>query len=229
MIKIRSDEKRKDGRVPRLSFSSLSLYEFCPYAYYMRNILNLPEENVSRQMKRGKRVHEKLQGYATNEGQNKETLAHSNQLSFVETPFYLDCNLNITVKAEKAVFVGIPDYVRVYPEQSTIRIVDWKTGKSSGDVMQLYTYALPYKQMYNPTTVVGSFVYLDKKRDYIKDTVITDFHIDLARTRIIRIAQMIYESTFERTPSWVKCNRLCNYKISCMETMLKPRQKKGVL
>lgn len=172
------------------SFSSISTFIRCPLSYKIKYIKGLQGE-VTEAMERGKRIHEEVQMGKTNTEQAKfarnvykktgkgyYNIADITQIStnFAEMKLgiklvdnqFVTCDFD----AKECYYRGIADLVILYYKKNAdltikidkIEIIDWKTGKSSGNRQQLISYAYMLDKMVDCKEITCKFVYLDKEK-----------------------------------------------------------------
>ena len=224
------------------SFSSIQTFLRCPKAYENRYILKMKQE-PSFAMKRGSDIHEEISSNKEETEQalyakkfykrtdKNEYVNLANPGECVQNLF--ECHFGIKRKEDKefefckfddesCFFRGVADLVTLYYKKTIenpiievekIKIIDWKTGKSSGDRKQLLSYALCLYYMLDVEKIEAQFVYLDQERES-KKYFFNKEDIESIEKEIKRDIEIIQNtSSFEARENWT-CNG-CNHKKNC--------------
>lgn len=196
------------------SYSSLfGLYENCPRKFFYQKIMGFPIDIKTKAQNRGRRAHKKIEhslrgsSIGFNPGFEKR--------EFIEETFYLNNKLEYTEEIKDAVFVAVVDYA-IFTFDGTLYIIDWKTGSTAGNLLQLLVYALCLTQKLKPKQTVAQFFYLDRKNQAGRPTIITDEHLTFVKNRIQSVSDKILQSTFEpNVRSWY-CANQCSFLSECI-------------
>jgi len=157
------------SRPTRHSFSSIKLYQKCPYAYACRYILNLPEE-TSAAMDRGTRLHKLAEDYLLgNISQCPYDLKKVGMRIFwmqqrkakPEETWLLDADWKPTDNPKVAKIKAIIDVH--YTDNGVLYLHDYKSGRAYPDhADQLELYSLIGLQRYpDAKRVESSAIYID--------------------------------------------------------------------
>jgi len=125
--------------------------------------------------------------------------------------------------SEDCYFRGIADLIVVKYKKTqeipptveieSIEIIDWKTGKSSGDNKQLKCYTLMVYKMLGVSDIISKFVYLDKEKES-KEYIFTVDDIKAWEEELIKTVESIrIEENYEPCVGWY-CS-FCPCKDSC--------------
>lgn len=218
------------------SYSSIKLFQNCQRAYKYKYIDKIKyKKPKSKALEHGIKIHEAISKKRKTTKQTIYALAHTkdrndNGDTQHEVGFGLDfdgTDTHIAKYDEANFFRGIIDYLEVVWEESNIlnpklkeiKIVDWKTGKSSGDKAQLECYALLISNFLNcKENITGSFVYVDLEKK--SDFEIQDGILEKREKWIIdSVMEIRKEKTFLPKPGWF-CG-WCDFEKQCKHTIEK--------
>ena len=187
------------------SYTQVSLYERCPFAYHCRYIERIPEpESVP--LQRGKLVHDKIENYIKGKRKtltdvhkkSKRLIDQMKEMNggaeefwhFNEQWEWQDDWSWLVVKVDS---YGIP-------EEGTLRLVDWKTGKHyPNHKEQLHMYATAGFSTYDCNTVECIASYVDTGAAVVYRWKEFDYE-QMKETWNLRIARLEVEKDWKMHP-----------------------------
>lgn len=213
------------------SFSSLSLYNTCPFAYKLAYIDKIKPVRSTALVK-GSNVHSILEKFpefiASKEFKFNENLIVSNFLNSEIGNYFKDVLLNKKTAREfkfgltknfendtfeDSFFHGIIDLI--FFENDELNLCDYKTGKykENQDFSQLLTYSLYFK---NYDKIKINYLYVEHNK--INSKVVTKEDIEKTQDFIIKTTDIILQDkTFRRTGG-KHCN-WCQFCEKCDEML----------
>ena len=216
------------------SFSSLSLYNTCPFAYKLSYIDKIKPVRSTALVK-GSNVHSILEKYP--EVQEKEYKYNENSIvsNFLNSEignYFKDVLLNkktarefkfgLTKNFENDTFKdsfyhGIIDLV--YFDNDVLNICDYKTGKfkENQDFSQLLTYSIFFKK-YNKIKI--NYIYVEHNK--INSKVVTKEDIENAQNFIIKTTDIISEDKVFKRNCGKHC-AWCQFSEKCDEMLTELR------
>ena len=216
------------------SFSSLSLYNTCPFAYKLSYIDKIKPVRSTALVK-GSNVHsilEKFPEFSIKEFKFNENSIVSNFLNSEIGNYFKDVLLNKKTAREfkfgltknfendtfkDSFFHGIIDLI--YFDNDVLNICDYKTGKykENQDFSQLLTYSLFFK---NYDKIKINYLYVEHNK--INSKIVTEEDIEKTQDFIIKTTDIILQDkTFRRTGG-KHCN-WCQFSEKCDEMLTELR------
>lgn len=211
------------------SFSSLKLFENCPYRYYHQRIAKTVVDKGGEASIAGERIHKQLEARLLHEArlppelsklepiaQSIEKLAEGGEL-LVEQEMTLTCELKPTGWWDNdAWFRSKLDVCVVVGDKAVV--FDWKTGKRRPDFTQLEMFALQVFSHYPEVNKVSStFVWtqgIELDKDVYKRSDKSDLTAKLLE-KTTRIEQAVDKDKWPAKPSglckFCPCKDFCEY------------------
>lgn len=202
------------------SYSSIKLYENCPYRYYHQRVAKTVVDKGGEASQHGERVHKHLEDRLRDKVDLPQELKHVEPLvnSFenlsVGGDMFAELEMTLTKDLTPTSWWGDDAWMRskldvyIIKNQKAV-VADWKTGKRRPDFFQLELFALQVFAHYlEVQSVTSSFVWLkdmamDKKTYTRNDTARL---WDKMLGKVQRIEQSV---TYDNWPA--KPSGLCNY------------------
>lgn len=202
------------------SFSSLKMFENCPYRYYHQRIKKSVTDQGGEASQYGERVHKFLEDRLgkkeplPDEVAKLEVVAARLEAAAAGHDMYFEKQLTLNVDLKPTTWWAKDAWMRSILDVLILRdddavVIDWKTGKRRPDFTQLELFALQ---------VFAHYPYINKVSSsfiWIKDTALdkevykrADAHVmwEKLLTRVSRIEQALEHDTWPAKPSG-----LCNY------------------
>ena len=200
------------------SFSRLSLFDRCAYAWFLKYVLKIEEEE-SLPLMLGKAVHKAIEMKMTGSEDKQALLEGWKEVDYY--PFDLEeyqklfsranvgkgeanspnVNVELHFKLPLDQSEGGPliqGFIDVYQEIfSTYSFTDWKTNRvmyEPLDTMQLPLYAWAISKIYNVTRVTGTLFFLRFFKDNVKTMTFTEKHMEDARKWALELAETVNSS-----------------------------------
>lgn len=214
------------------SFSSLSLYNTCPFAYKLSYIDKIKPIRSTALVK-GSNVHAILEKFpdfiASKEFKFNENLIVSNFLNSEIGNYFKDVLLNKKTAREfkfgltknfendtfkDSFFHGIIDLI--FFENDELNLCDYKTGKfkENQDFSQLLTYSIFFKK-YNKIKI--NYVYVEHNK--INSKIVTKEDIENAQNFIIKTSDIILQDKVFKRNCGKHCP-WCQFSEKCDEMLL---------
>lgn len=214
------------------SFSSLSLYNTCPFAYKLSYIDKI-EPVRSTALVKGSNVHSILEKFpdfiASKEFKFNENLIVSNFLNSEIGNYFKDVLLNKKTAREfkfgltknfendtfkDSFFHGIIDLI--FFENDELNLCDYKTGKykENQDFSQLLTYSLFFK---NYDKIKINYLYVEHNK--VNSKIVTKEDIENAQNFIIKTTDIISEDKVFKRNCGKQC-AWCQFSEKCDEMLL---------
>lgn len=214
------------------SFSSLSLYNTCPFAYKL-SYIDKVEPVRSTALVKGSNVHLILEKFpdfiASKEFKFNENLIVSNFLNSEIGNYFKDVLLNKKTAREfkfgltknfendtfkDSFFHGIIDLI--FFENDELNLCDYKTGKfkENQDFSQLLTYSLFFK---NYDKIKINYIYVEHNK--INSKVVTKEDIESAQNFIIKTSDIILQDKVFKRNCGKHCP-WCQFSEKCDEMLL---------
>ncbi|MFS0783483.1 PD-(D/E)XK nuclease family protein [Bacillus sp. 1P06AnD] len=214
-----------------VSFSRLTLFENCPYRWFLKYVKK-KEESDSLPLLLGKAVHkaieEKMLGKtdkeALLEGWSEvdyypldlveyETLfRRSNVVRGEAHSLNVEVEKHFTLPLDPKYTIRVQGYIDVFKQIfGTYSFTDWKTNRFMYDPMdnrQLALYAWAISQMYNVTEVSGTLFFLRYFKDNAKTVLFKQREMEIARQWAFNLAMDIHATLinfFEQKKSLAAC------------------------
>ena len=211
------------------SYSSLKLYENCPYRYYHQRIAKTVVDKGGEASQHGERVHKHLEDRLRDKVDLPQELKHVEPLvnSFenlsVGGDIFAELEMTLTKDLTPTSWWGEDAWMRskldVYIVKNNKSVVaDWKTGKRRPDFFQLELFALQVFAHYQEVqSVTSSFVWIkdmamDKQTFTRNDTPRL---WDKVLGKVQRIEQSVTYENWPAKPSglcmYCPCRNFCEY------------------
>lgn len=211
------------------SYSSLKLYENCPYRYYHQRIAKTVVDKGGEASIYGERVHHNLEDRINDKIELPDELKHVEpivaSLEKLSTGGELRAELEMTLTQDLtpttwwANDAWMRSKLDVFISKDSKAIVaDWKTGKRYPDFSQLELFALQVFAHYpQVTTVTSSFIWLKDiamdKEQYTRDD--TPRLWGKVITKVNRIEQSLDKDNWPARPSglckFCPCKNFCEF------------------
>ena len=202
------------------SFSSLKMFENCPYRYYNQRIMKKVTDQGGEASQYGERVHKFLEDRLgkgeslPDEVAKLEVVAARLEAAAKDHEMYFEKELTLNANLEPTGWWAKDAWMRSKLDVLILRdddavVIDWKTGKRRPDFTQLELFALqvfahyPYINKVSSSCIWIKDTALDKEV-YKRDQAHTMWESLL--TRVGRIEQALEHDTWPAKPSG-----LCNY------------------
>lgn len=245
LIRLRH-QAQGPGPVPTWSFSVLQDFETCAYRTYLARV-EKREQEESRALERGKAIHDYCEKFIRGEDpkpprERKLKLNfHRHKLEalrdlyseygeervLIEQEWGFDVDWNPTGYHAKDIWARMKCDVVVLESETSIRIIDWKTGGKSGNEPKHGAQGICYgvgaiARFPKVEHVTTEFVYLDHKLpDLVKHFSRGDLMILKPRLHQ-RALDLTHNHEFFPRPTQWNC-RLCGFKYNCEYSMATPR------
>ena len=211
------------------SYSSLKLYENCPYRYYHQRIAKTVVDKGGEASQHGERVHKHLEDRLRDKVDLPQELKHIEPLvnSFENLSaggdIFAELEMTLTKDLTPTSWWGEDAWMRskldVYIVKNNKSVVaDWKTGKRRPDFFQLELFALQVFAHYQEVqSVTSSFVWIkdmamDKQTFTRNDTPRL---WDKVLGKVQRIEQSVTYENWPAKPSglcmYCPCRNFCEY------------------
>ena len=211
------------------SYSSLKLYENCPYRYYHQRIAKTVVDKGGEASQHGERVHKHLEDRLRDKVDLPQELKHVEPLvnSFENLSaggdIFAELEMTLTKDLTPTSWWGEDAWMRskldVYIVKNNKSVVaDWKTGKRRPDFFQLELFALQVFAHYQEVqSVTSSFVWIkdmamDKQTFTRNDTPRL---WDKVLGKVQRIEQSVTYENWPAKPSglcmYCPCRNFCEY------------------
>jgi len=211
------------------SYSSLKLYENCPYRYYHQRIAKTVVDKGGEASQHGERVHKHLEDRLRDKVDLPQELKHVEPLvnSFENLSaggdMFAELEMTLTKDLTPTSWWGEDAWMRskldVYIVKNNKSVVaDWKTGKRRPDFFQLELFALQVFAHYQEVqSVTSSFVWIkdmamDKQTFTRNDTPRL---WDKVLGKVQRIEQSVTYENWPAKPSglcmYCPCRNFCEY------------------
>ena len=211
------------------SYSSLKLYENCPYRYYHQRIAKTVVDKGGEASQHGERVHKHLEDRLRDKVDLPHELKHIEPLvnSFENLSaggdMFAELEMTLTKDLTPTSWWGADAWMRskldVYIVKNNKSVVaDWKTGKRRPDFFQLELFALQVFAHYQEVqSVTSSFVWIkdmamDKQTFTRNDTPRL---WDKVLGKVQRIEQSVTYENWPAKPSglcmYCPCRNFCEY------------------
>lgn len=211
------------------SYSSIKLYENCPYRYYHQRVAKTVVDKGGEASQYGERIHKYLEDRVKDKVELPSELKHMESIvtSFEnlshDGDMFAELEMTLTQDLKPTSWFAPDAWMRskldVYVSKSPRAVVaDWKTGKRRPDFMQLELFALQVFAHYPKVEyVTSSFIWIkdmamDKESYSRKDAPAM---WDRILTKINRIEQSLEHDNWPAKPSglcgWCPCKTFCEY------------------
>lgn len=201
------------------SFSSLQVYENCPYQWHLKYIKKIPEPKAPA-MERGSQIHEAIEHYLTGQREDLIETKFDDAIKFLKTVENLGVEEEWGYNEHWDIAPWKEAWLRMkldafYDKDEVVTIIDFKTGKSAYNqikhTQQGQLYAIGTAKWFpNATTFDVKFWYLDEGKALTFK--IPRQKIPFLKDGFNKRAQRIGTSQAP-TPSKAKC-KWCPYKLT---------------
>lgn len=217
------------GPVKTWSFSSLTKFEQCPYAVYLGKIEGF-KEPAGPAADRGSRIHSELEDYVQGVTGKFPSDVHKNLRDYadamraefdegqieIEQEWTFDKEWNICEPKTPAVWAIFKCDVVKHESDTSIRIIDWKSGKIFGNELKHGTqgmfYAIAALLRYASVEYVQvDFAYVDHGQVVTRSTMTRNELPHFLPRLTKRALQMTQAAHFPPNPSKHNC-RWCRYR-----------------
>lgn len=213
------------------SFSSIKMYENCPYRYYHQRVAKTVVDQGGEASIHGERIHkyieERLKGTATPEQiaeiVNLEPVIASVEALAAGGELATERQLTLTHELKPTSWFAKDAWLRSILDVMVIRgskavVLDWKTGKRRPDFTQLELFALQVFAHYPDVKEVSTGFIWTKDLAFDKETYQRDQSHEMwakLLERIKRIEQSAETNVWPAKPSglcrFCPCNPFCEY------------------
>lgn len=211
------------------SYSSLKLYENCPYRYYHQRVAKSVVDKGGEASQHGERVHKHLEDRLRDkvdlphELKHVEPLVNSFENLAVGGDMFAELEMTLTKDLTPTSWWGEDAWMRSKLDVYIIKnhkavVADWKTGKRRPDFFQLELFALQVFAHYQEVqSVTSSFVWLKDmamdKQTYTRHD--TPRLWDKMLSKVQRIEQSVTHENWPAKPSglcsYCPCRNFCEY------------------
>jgi len=211
------------------SYSSMKLYENCPYRYYHQRIAKTVVDQGGEASKHGERVHKYLEDRVNDKVELPEELSHVEPI--VESLENLskdgilraEAEMTLTVNFTPTTWWAKDAWMRskldiLISKDTTAVVADWKTGKRRPDFAQLELFALQVFAHYpHINKVTSSFIWIKDiamdRRTYTRKDQHELWNKVLTKTQ--RIEHSLENENWPAKPSglcgYCPCKNFCEF------------------
>jgi len=212
---------QKENTLKSWSYSKYSCHKLCPFQFYCKYILKVPEEKGPA-LVRGIKIHELGEDYLNGvrrdvpeeyrKGVVHDAIKAIKKKKYVaEQDWAFNENWEQVPYRSKEAFLRMKIDAHGFPETSVIKLIDFKTGKVRDNyIEQLELYAIAAFSIYELSEAELELWYLD--HGFITDEVVisVEQYDRLVKRWDRRVDKMFSDTKFRPRPNYL-CKNYCSF------------------